>query len=53
MLFIGKHMLHFNTTETLADINREIEAVSTSQLMEVANELFDPAGMSLLAYKPS
>ncbi len=53
MLFIGKHMLHFNTTETLADINHEIEAVSTSQLMEVANELFDPAGMSLLTYKPS
>lgn len=53
MLFIGKHMLHFNTTENLTEINRRIEAVTASELMEAANELFDPFGMSLLTYKPS
>ncbi len=52
MLFNGKNHLYFNRTDTPEDISRRIEAVNTSDLLEIANEVFDPATMSMLLYKP-
>ncbi len=53
MLFIGKKVLHFDRSETLAEINQRIGSVTAPDLMEVANEIFDPMKMSFLTYKPS
>ncbi len=53
MLFIGKRILHFDNPETLAEINQHIGSVTAPELLEVANEIFDPIKMSFLTYKPS
>ncbi len=52
MLYNGKNHLYFNRTDTPEEISRRIEAVNTSDLLEIANEVFDPATMSMLLYKP-
>ncbi|MFO7873554.1 MAG: pitrilysin family protein [Bacteroidales bacterium] len=53
MLSIGKSLLHSDKVETLIEINEKIEAISASELMDVANELFAPDMVSMLTYKPS
>ncbi len=51
MLYIGKQMLHFNRADTLDEINGQIEKVTASELMEVANEVLDVHQLSTLVYK--
>lgn len=53
MLFNGKNHLLFNQTHTLEEISKRIEAVSTSDLLELANEFFDQQSMSMLIYQPN
>ncbi len=52
-LAMGKSLLHHNTVESLDEMNTKIEAISASELLEVANEVYDPLALSMLAYKPS
>ncbi len=52
MFFIGKQILHFDHTESLAEVARRIESVSTSDLLEAANEVLDPSQISILTYLP-
>ncbi len=52
MLSMGKSMLLYNKVDSLEEINRKIEAVSGSHLMEAANEVLDPENMSMLIFKP-
>jgi predicted Zn-dependent peptidase len=49
-LNLGKQFLHHNTCESLTDIQRKIEQVSPSDLLEVANEVFAPDQLSSLIY---
>ncbi len=51
MLFNGKNYLNLHKTDTLEDINRRIESVTAEQIIELANEIFDEAMMSVLIYK--
>ncbi len=50
MLYIGKKMLHFNHSDTLEEINQRIEAVTASEMREVANEVVEAEQMSTLVY---
>ena len=52
MLFNGKNYLNLHKTDTLEDINRRIDAVTTEQVIELANEVFADDMMSVLIYKP-
>lgn len=52
MLFNGKNYLLFNKTESLEDIGHQIEAVTTTDLIELANEVFCKDSMSMLTYQP-
>lgn len=52
MLFNGKNYLFFDTIDTAEAINHRIEAVSPADLMEIANEVFDPSSISRLFFKP-
>ncbi len=52
MLFNGKNHLYFNRTETPEDISLDIEAVTITDLLEIANEVFNPTTMSMLLFKP-
>lgn len=52
MLFNAKNFLHFNKTDSLADINQRIGAVEADNLQNLANELFADEKISMLVYKP-
>lgn len=49
-LGMGKSYLHYNRYDTLQEVCRKIEQVTASQLLEVANEMFDPDNQSSLIY---
>lgn len=51
MLSIGKTFLNFNKVSTLSDIQKDILSVTSEQILEVANEIFDENRLSLLIYK--
>ena len=51
MLSIGKSLLTFNRIETLEETYTRIDAISSSQLLDIANEVFDQAKLSTLIYK--
>jgi len=51
MLSIGKSLLVFGKVEPAEAIYRKIEAISATQVMEVANEVFAPDQMSVLIFR--
>ena len=51
MLSLGKSLLVFNKIDTIEDICKKIDSVTASELMETANEIFEPSNMSTLIYK--
>jgi predicted Zn-dependent peptidase len=51
MLSIAKSLLVFDKVDTLEEINRQIEAITAEQLIEIANEILDPNNLSTLIYK--
>lgn len=51
MLSLGKSLLIFNKIERLEDTYRKIDKITSSELIGMANEVFDPAGLSTLIYK--
>ncbi|MGB0522660.1 MAG: M16 family metallopeptidase [Flammeovirgaceae bacterium] len=50
MLMLGKSLLDLGKIESLARIFEQIEAVDTSILMNMANEVFDESQLSYLMY---
>jgi predicted Zn-dependent peptidase len=52
MLMLGKSMLDLGKIDTLGEIFDEIEAISATQLMEIANEMFAEQRLSYLTYLP-
>lgn len=51
MLGIAKSHLHDNKVKTFDEIVQEIEKVTVAEVLEVANEIFDPGKLSTLIYK--
>jgi len=51
MLSLGKSLLVFNKIETIGEICKKIDNVTASELMETANDIFEPGKMSTLIYK--
>jgi predicted Zn-dependent peptidase len=51
MLSLGKSLLVFNRIETMEQTCKKIDALNASLLLEVANDIFDPAKLSTLVYK--
>ncbi|MCJ7449694.1 MAG: insulinase family protein [Bacteroidales bacterium] len=51
MLSLGKSLLVFNRIDTLEDICKKIDAVTSSELLEIANDIFHPSSLSTLIYK--
>lgn len=51
MLTVAKSYLVYNTSENLEIIYSQIENLSSSDLLEVANEILDPDKLSTLIYK--
>lgn len=51
MLTIGKSFLFYNHVDPLPVVFQKIEAVTATQIIEVANEILDPARMSIMLYR--
>jgi predicted Zn-dependent peptidase len=51
MLSLGKSLLIFDRIESLPEIFKKIDAVTTSELMETAGIIFDELSLSTLVYK--
>jgi predicted Zn-dependent peptidase len=51
MLSLGKSLLIFNKIDSIEDLCNKIDAVTASELLETANEVFEPDKMSTLIYK--
>ena len=43
MLSLGKSLLVFNKIENIEDICRKIDNVTSSEILETANEIFEPS----------
>jgi len=51
MLSLGKSLLVFDRIERAESVYRKIDAITVEQVMETANEVFDPGQMSSLIYR--
>lgn len=51
MMAIGKTYLMFDKIDSLPQINRKIEKINASELMEIANEIFDTDSFSQIIYQ--
>jgi predicted Zn-dependent peptidase len=51
MLSLGKSLLIFNKIDTIEDICKKIDDVTSSELLETANDIFEPSKLSTLIYK--
>ena len=51
MLSIGKSLLVFNKIDSIEDVCEKIDKVTSSEIIEIANEIFDKKKLSTLIYK--
>jgi len=50
MLSLGKTYLFYNQVDPFREVFRKIEAITPEQILEVANEILEPSGMSRIVY---
>jgi predicted Zn-dependent peptidase len=50
MLSMGKSLMVFNKIESLEETGRKIEAITSRQLLDIANDLLDASSLSYLIY---
>jgi predicted Zn-dependent peptidase len=51
MLSMGKSLLVFNKIDGIDETYRKIDTVSSSEILETANEIFNRESLSTLIYK--
>ena len=51
MLSLGKSLQVFGRIDTIEDICRKIDNVTALEILETANDIFEPSGLSTLIYK--
>lgn len=53
LLSMSKSILDYNRVDSLEEIFNQVYAVTASQLLEIADETFNPSKLSVLLFKPS
>ncbi|MCX6335305.1 MAG: pitrilysin family protein [Bacteroidia bacterium] len=51
MLSMGKNLLINNKIDSLEEICKKLEVITSSQLLDISNEVFEPSRLSTLIYK--
>jgi predicted Zn-dependent peptidase len=51
MLSLGKSLLIFNKIDSIEELCKKIDNVTASELLETANDIFEPSKLSTLIYK--
>jgi predicted Zn-dependent peptidase len=52
LISMSKSLLDYGRVDSLEEIFAKINAVSTSQILEIANEMFDPKELSSMIFNP-
>ena len=52
MISIGKSHLFYDRVDSFADLTKKVEAITSSDLLEVANEIFDYNNFTSLTFTP-
>ncbi len=50
MLSIGKSFLHYNKVDSIEELNKKVEKITATDIIESANEIFNPDFLSRLVY---
>ena len=53
MLSLGKSLMIFGRIDPLEEVYARINAITAEEVLEIANEVFDPANLSTLAFLPN
>lgn len=51
MLSLGKSLQVFDRIDTIGEICKKIDSVTSSEIIEIANDIFEPTRLSTLIYK--
>jgi predicted Zn-dependent peptidase len=51
MLSLGKSLLIFDRIDSMEEIYAKIDQITSSEVLQIANEIFEPSGLSTLIYK--
>lgn len=52
MLSLGKSLLSFNKIDSFKEIVEKVESIQSSDILEIANDIFDPNKLSTIIYQP-
>jgi predicted Zn-dependent peptidase len=52
LISMSKSLLDYGRVDSLEEIFAKINAVSDSQVLEIANEMFDPKELSSMIFNP-
>ena len=52
IIAMAKSLLDYNRADTLEEVFEKVNRVSQSQILEIANNIFDPASISTLTFAP-
>ena len=51
MLRLGKNMIVYNRIDSFEELCRQIDEITSSDLMDISNEVLEPSRLSTLIYK--
>jgi predicted Zn-dependent peptidase len=51
MLNLGKSLLVFDRIDSMEEICNKIDQITSDEILQIANEVFEPSGLSTLIYK--
>lgn len=52
IISMAKSLLDYNRVDTLGEVFEKVNAVTAPQLLEIANEVFEPSNISMLVFTP-
>jgi predicted Zn-dependent peptidase len=52
IISMSKSLLDFNRVDSLEEVFAKINKITAPQLLEIANEMFDPTQLSSLIFNP-
>lgn len=53
MLSLGKSLLSFNKIDSFQEITEKVEAISSSDILDISNDILEPNKLSTLIYQPN
>ncbi len=52
IIAMTKSLIDYNRVDTLEEVFEKVNRVTSAQLIDIANEIFEPSAMSMLMFEP-